>query len=122
MDAPLPNPVQERVLDDLAAFPTSFSILAYNLKQPVGLLNAFWGYSTFKGKPLANIHDIVVLPEFRSRGIGNKLLEAVEKKAVERGCCKITLEVREDNPAKKLYSRFGFSDDTPPMYFWSKEL
>lgn len=38
-----------------------FSVLAFDADQPVGLINAIEGFSTFACKPLINIHDVIVL-------------------------------------------------------------
>jgi ribosomal protein S18 acetylase RimI-like enzyme len=39
------------------------------------------------------------------------LLEAVEAEAVRRGCCRLTLEVQDENRrARRVYDRFGFTD------------
>lgn len=84
-------------------------ILAYEASRPIGLLIAFEGFSTFACRPLLNIHDIVVMPEFRGRGIVSLLLREAERIARECGCCKLTLEVLEGNEsAMKAYSRYGF--------------
>jgi GNAT superfamily N-acetyltransferase len=49
--------------------------------------------------------------EERCRGVGLALLEAVEARARELGCCKLTLEVHEENVhARRLYDRFGFEE------------
>jgi len=89
---------------------------------PVGLANCFMGFSTFAARPLVNIHDLVVLPGYRGKGIGQALLQAVEQIAKERGCCKLVLEVRTDNPAERLYRREGFTDGDHPYIFLSKAL
>ena len=122
LDGELPKKVKSRLFEEWKKVPTAFSMLAYLEGEAVGLVNAFYGFSTFKAAPLVNIHDIVVLERVRGRNIGYQLLEAVQAKALENGCCKITLEVRDDNPARRLYERFGFSDEEPPMRFWTKEL
>ena len=84
-------------------------ILAFMNETPAGLLIAFEGFSTFACRPLLNIHDIVVIPEYRGQGISSALLREAERIAVERGCCKLTLEVLEGNQvAFNAYSRFGF--------------
>lgn len=83
--------------------------LAFDGDTPVGLLNAFEGVSTFKARPLLNVHDIVVLASHRGRGIGRALLAAVETEARARGCCKLTLEALEGNTgAIALYRDVGF--------------
>jgi len=52
---------------------------------------------------------IGVLPAYRGKGIGGRLLAACISKAKMNGITRITLEVRADNqPAIKLYERAGF--------------
>lgn len=83
--------------------------LAYVDEHASGLLICMEAFSTFVCKPLMNIHDLVVCPEFRGRGISHKLLGAAEKKAATLGCCKLTLEVLEgNNLARAVYKKFGF--------------
>lgn len=48
-----------------------------------------------------------VKPEFRNRGIGSKILEQLISE-VSMSFAQISLCVRENNPAIKLYERFGF--------------
>ncbi|MFQ5634914.1 MAG: GNAT family N-acetyltransferase, partial [Gammaproteobacteria bacterium] len=80
----------------------------------VGAAVCFFGYSTFKARPLRNIHDLAVLPGQRGRGIGKALLAAVEARARDGGCCKLTLEVLDDNlGARRLYASLGFGDGGP---------
>jgi ribosomal protein S18 acetylase RimI-like enzyme len=84
--------------------------------------------STFRAMPLLNIHDCAVRPEYRRHGLGGRLLASGVEAARSRGCCKIMLEVRADNPAARaLYERAGFgagrSGDEPVQYlFLEKQL
>ena len=109
---PLAASVLERLCDDLARRPDAASFLAYRVtdpSDPVGLINCFEGYSTFKAKPLLNVHDIVVHPDGRGQGVAQALLGAAQQLAIERGCCKLTLEVLSGNTvAMNAYDRFGF--------------
>lgn len=114
--------ILNKVISDLGSFPGAFSLLAFHENKACGIANCFTGYSTFRGKPLVNIHDIAVLPEKRGLGIGEMLLDAVANEAKKRGCCKVTLEVRDDNRAKKLYLKAGYKEGNPPMEFLTKEL
>lgn len=82
--------------------------------EALGVAVCFLGYSTFRARPLLNLHDLAVLPAARGKGIGLALLEAVAACARARDCCKVTLEVREDNAvARRLYARAGFVDSAP---------
>ena len=108
--APLPADVRARLSDDLARHPLAVSFIAWLGDQPVGLANCFEGYSTFKARPLLNVHDMVVHPAHRGRGIGQALLAACEAHARERDCCKLTLEVLSGNQrAMRSYAHFGFA-------------
>ncbi|GAB5406563.1 MAG: GNAT family N-acetyltransferase [Aureliella sp.] len=75
----------------------------------VGLSICFENFSTFACRPLLNIHDFLIAPEFRGRGISKLMLAAIEEEAARRECCKMTLEVLEHNEiAVSLYKKFGF--------------
>lgn len=96
---------------ELAARPFIFSILAFHGDAPVGLVNAIEGFSTFACRPLVNVHDVIVLPDYRGRGIAAQMFGQVEVLARQRGACKLTLEVLQGNAsARALYQRLGFAD------------
>ncbi len=126
--APLCEFAQANVVNGLQQHPTSITLLAYVDDEAVGVINAFEGFSTFKGKPLINIHDIAVLPEYRGNGIAKQLLQTLEDIAAEKGCCKLTLEVLEGNStAQRVYTAFGFGGyELDPKagkaLFWEKNL
>lgn len=108
---PLPESTRERLADGLRHEPGSLVLLAILGEKAVGIAVCFRGFSTFLAQPLLNIHDLAVLPEYRDRGVGSQLLEAVCRRARDSGCCKVTLEVREaNNAAQRLYRRLGFSE------------
>ena len=55
------------------------------------------------------ILNIAIHPDWRRRGIGRELVEAVLEEAREEGAARVTLEVRRyNNPAIGLYERLGF--------------
>jgi ribosomal-protein-alanine N-acetyltransferase len=57
----------------------------------------------------AHITTFAVLPEWRRRGVGARLLLALMEVALDLGARVTTLEVRISNrPARALYSLFGF--------------
>ena len=125
---PLSSYAKENLVTKLSEIPHAFSLLAYVGDEPAGLMNCFEGFSTFVCKPLINIHDVVVLHQFRGLGISQIMLDKVESIAKERGCCKITLEVLEGNAAaKKAYLKNGFAgyELDPKMgkaLFWQKSV
>ncbi len=110
---PLSEVARRDLISGLRAHPTTMVFLAYSGAEPVGLAICFLGFSTFAARPLLNIHDFFVLPAHRGAGVGRLLFAAVEKRAREIGCCKLTLEVLENNHrARSIYSTAGFNQAT----------
>lgn len=108
---PLRPDVRARLVPALRDHPTALVLLALADPGPIGVAVCFLGFSTFEARPLLNVHDLAVLPQHRGLGVGRALLAGVEQRARARGCCKLTLEVRDDNErARRLYARFGFRD------------
>jgi ribosomal protein S18 acetylase RimI-like enzyme len=124
--APLSDEVRARLVPGLRRQANGRVFLAELGEAAVGVAICFLGFSSFRARPLINIHDLAVIPACRGRGVGRRLLEAVEEEARREGCCRITLEVRADNHvARALYRRFGFADGDPrsdALGFWKKEL
>lgn len=124
----LSDHVRQNLVPALAQHSTAFGVLAFVNDQAAGLVNCFEGFSTFACQPLVNVHDLVVLPAYRGQRIGYLMLQLVERLAIEKGCCKLTLEVLEGNlAAQKLYREFGFSDyqlvpENGNALFWQKKL
>ncbi|MFO7542050.1 MAG: GNAT family N-acetyltransferase [Thiobacillus sp.] len=107
---PLSAFARDNLIRALAARPFVFSVLAFDGASPVGLVNAIEGFSTFACRPLVNVHDVVVVSSHRGRGIAARMFSEVEAIAVERGACKLTLEVLDGNvSARALYHRLGFT-------------
>ena len=75
---------------------------------PVGHAIFFHNYSTFLAKPGMYIEDIFVLPEYRGRGAGKALLQAVAKIAHDRKCGRLEWSVLDWNElAIDFYKRCG---------------
>ena len=120
--------VQKNLVATIAKRHDFLTLLCYVDNKPAGILNCVEGFSTFKAKPLLNIHDCGVLKEYRGLGISQKLFIEAEKISVERGYCKLTLEVLEGNIiAQNAYKKLGFSgyeldEKTGNAMFWEKVL
>ena len=125
---PLDQDVRTRLIPGLRRHPTTLIFLAFDGVQPIGAAVCFIGFSSFAAKPIINIHDFVVLPTSRGKGIGRRLLKAVEAKARELGCCKLTLEVMDKNhQAIRMYQAAGFEryslqEEAGVAIFMSKPL
>ncbi|WP_319408419.1 GNAT family N-acetyltransferase [uncultured Desulfosarcina sp.] len=125
---PLPGDVKEALIPGLKKHPTTLIFLAYVNGEARGIAVCFIGFSTFAARPLVNIHDLAVLPGHRGSGVGRLLLAGVERKAREMGCCKVTLEVLENNRrALKVYAAAGFAratytEEAGGALFFAKKL
>ena len=123
---PLSDYCRSNLISSLATIPHAFSILAYHRPEEnkndhqvadttttaaaaVGLVNCFEGFSTWQCHPLINIHDLFVSKDYRGKGVATAMLCAIQEKAEQKRCCKLTLEVLQGNaPAVTTYEKFGF--------------
>jgi ribosomal protein S18 acetylase RimI-like enzyme len=116
------------LLAGLAATAGAFSLLAWQDGAAIGLANCFTGFSTFAARPLVNVHDIVVDPAHRGRGVARALFAAIEARARAIGAVRVTLEVLSGNePARALYRSLGYGDyildpTKGHALFWQKVL
>lgn len=117
----MPVELGPNIIEGLKNHPAYLGFFARVENEYAALANCNLNFSTWQAKPLINIHDFIVSPDFRKKGIGEFLLSEIEKYAVENGCCRINLEVRHDNvKAQNLYRKVGFAECKPPNYFWEK--
>ncbi len=78
----------------------------------------------------ATIYEIVVAPEWRGKGVGKALVQAVINEAKQRGCSVLRLKCPVDLPANGFYHRLGFvriGVETPdgnrrPLAIWQLPL
>lgn len=68
------------------------------------------------------IDNIEVLPEYRGKGIGTKLMSYLISLAIENRVINITLEVRISNDiARHLYKKFGFREVALRKFYYGDE-
>ncbi len=91
-------------------------LLAIVDAQPVGFVLYFYNYSTFLGRGGIYIEDLFVKPEFRSLGIGKKILIHLAKICKEKNLPRLQLWVLDWNTnAIGFYERIG----AKPMDEWT---
>ena len=100
---------EERLRESLfGAKPAAEALIAWAGAEPVGFALYFQNYSTFLARRGLYLEDLFVLPEWRKRGVGRKLLAAVAAIAVERGCGRMEWAVLDWNePAVRFYRSLG---------------
>ncbi|MBN1176723.1 MAG: GNAT family acetyltransferase [Dehalococcoidales bacterium] len=80
----------------------------------VGLLDgriiasAMGGYESHRGW----VNYLAIDPEYREKGLGRQMMDAIEAKLRERGCPKINLQIRSSNSeALAFYDKIGYKAD-----------
>jgi GNAT superfamily N-acetyltransferase len=120
---PLTEKQEEAMVMGLESQSNCFVLFIELNTEIVGLATCFINFSTFRAMPYINVHDIVIHKSMRGKQLGNLLMQKIIEIGHHYNCCKITLEVREDNIiAQRMYTQLGFGDTEPPMYFWTKML
>ncbi len=131
----LPREVLTRLPEFLRTFPTAHVFFAQASASADDRLDSYLGvavcvrtFTTFAAAPMMNVHDIAVRPGHRGKGIGRALLAEVQRRAIELGCVRLSLEVHRDNAgAIAAYRNFGFADgektDAPgKIWYFVKQL
>lgn len=120
---PMRDELRPILIQDLKANPHCHVFFAVDGNQHVGIAICFQGYSTFNARPLINIHDLFVQEEYRGQGVGLELLKAVERFGRKFNCCRITLEVHNENHrARSVYDQFGFNANGGHYAFLCKNI
>ncbi len=118
----------ERMLDQVVATeamlqhalfgvrPAAEVILCFEHEKPAGFALFFHNFSTFRGKPGIYLEDLFVRPEFRGKGYGKMLLQALARLCVERDCARLEWSVLDWNtPSIEFYKSLG----AEPMDEWT---
>ena len=88
----------------------SFEALIADLDgAPVGFALLFPNYSTWEGRPGIYVEDIYVHEEQRGSGVGEAIMRAIARLALERNAARLDLAVLDWNPARGFYDRLGLS-------------
>lgn len=98
--------------------------VAEDNKQIVGLALFYYRYSTWKGKNLY-LEDLVVKEEFRRKGIGSLLFEAVIKESKSKRAKRMEWQVLDWNePAIEFYKKYKcqFDDEWTNCKFTFDQL
>jgi GNAT superfamily N-acetyltransferase len=96
--------------------PGSMSAGSSAKPKAAGYALFFTNYSTFRTAPGIYLEDLYVRPQFRSHGIGKKMLACLAKIAVERGCARLDWSVLDwNNKAWDFYASLG----AIPMKGWT---
>lgn len=72
-------------------------------------------YNLYTDNKEGMISELYVLPQYRQKGIADKLLEHACKRLIKAGFKKIQLQVFTGNHAKSLYEKHGFYDVSTVM-------
>ncbi|MDR1130804.1 MAG: GNAT family N-acetyltransferase [Oscillospiraceae bacterium] len=84
--------------------------------RELGFALFFYNFSTFLGKAGLYLEDLFILPEYRGRGYGKRLLSRLARIALERGCGRLEWACLDWN---KPSIGFYLSLKAKPMDDWT---
>lgn len=96
--------------------PTAEVIFAVLDGTEIGFALFFHNFSTFLGQPGIYLEDLYILPQYRGRGYGKRMLQALAHIAVARGCGRLEWSCLNWNqPSIDFYLSLG----AQPMQDWT---
>ena len=84
----------------------------------LGFTQLYPSFSSVKMQRVYILNDLFVAEKARGQGVGEAIMERAKQFARDEKCRGLTLETESDNPARKLYERLGWKEDTFPHYTW----
>jgi GNAT superfamily N-acetyltransferase len=88
--------------------PAAEAIIAWAGGEPIGFALFFHNFSTFLGRRGLYLEDLFVVPAWRGRGVGTRLLTHLAGIAIDRKCGRMEWSVLDWNaPAIGFYERLG---------------
>ena len=108
---------EEKLRNTLFADPPAAEVLIARIGgRPMGFTLFFHNYSTFLAQRGLFLEDLFVKPDARGRGVGDALLSALARIALERDCGRMEWSVLDWNDlAIGFYKRIG----AQPMDEWT---
>jgi GNAT superfamily N-acetyltransferase len=99
----------EEVLRDNIFGPRPYCevLLAEDGGTVVGFALFFHNFSTWEGRRGIYLEDLFVRDRARGLGVGRRLMAALARLALERGCRRLDLWVLHWNPARRFYEELG---------------
>jgi len=102
-----PDPWTERIFQRELRLPMSHTLLAVGEREQGRQIAGFITFWIVADE--VQLHKIVVGQQYRRRGVGRRLLQAMTEQALACGLSHATLEVRRANEAAvSLYKTFGY--------------
>lgn len=98
--------------DGFGPRPLFYALIAEQDGEPIGMATYLLAYSTSVGRPGVYVETLYMVPEWRKRGIGRRLLAQVAALAREQDAPLIMLHVARWNRARAFYRRLGFQEIT----------
>jgi GNAT superfamily N-acetyltransferase len=106
---PAPVDAVERRLERLLQSEADLQVVAVDGARIVGLAGLQIGLSLEYDRPVAKLSELVVDEDYRGQGLGQALVEAVEREARARDCVLLYLTTaHRRRDAHAFYERIGF--------------
>ena len=97
-------------VSDALTMPNTYLILADSAGNPPADPSLAAGFAMSRGAVgEEELLLVAVMPSARRRGVGRALLEELARQARQREVRRLFLEMRDGNPAEKLYRQYGFT-------------
>jgi ribosomal protein S18 acetylase RimI-like enzyme len=111
--------IQEDAAERFVSSEGHHLLLAYEGAKPVGMITGVEMTHPDKGTEMF-LYELGVDEDYRARGIGTRLVQALEQVARERGCYGMWVLTEQDNgAAQTAYERAGGRrEDDQVMYSW----
>lgn len=90
----------------------SVVFIAEDDRGPAGFVQLYPSFDSVEAGAVWILHDLFVDPDRRRKGVGEMLMDAARRLAIETGAVGLSLSTaRENSTARSLYERLGYRRD-----------
>lgn len=101
---------KEDSFQEVLASTENFISVAEDRGKLVGFVTFSMRWVVRYPRPIAEMDELYVNPEYRRQGLGSKLVETILEKAAELGCSRMFIDTHfQHEAAQKLSEKMGFT-------------
>ena len=102
----------QKNLEELIESPSNHMLVARDGTKLIGFVNFLIRKTVLHESPSGLIDELIIIDEYRGKGVGRKLISEVIQRCRRQGCCELEVSTLMSNQkARSFYRECGFNEE-----------